>query len=172
MLNGHQRSEVLLNGVLSQAEENGNEKVSSQNNHVMVSQILANASTPSFHELYALGHNGSASVQRMHKCCAYIASNSKYCSRLNSIQAFSDINRDVSLCSWSSFMVFSFYLLLEHFWVEICIQFSNQVIGEANHLSGYSFSAHNNVIHPSAQLGLKTTVSTVLCKHNLASKAT
>ncbi|XP_021630639.1 translation initiation factor eIF-2B subunit gamma isoform X2 [Manihot esculenta] len=120
------RSEVLLNGVLSQAEENGNEKVSSQNNHVMVSQILANASTPSFHELYASGHNGSASVQRIHKCCAYIASNSKYCSRLNSIQAFSDINRDV--------------------------------IGEANHLSGYSFSAHNNVIHPSAQLGLKTTV--------------
>ncbi|KAF2291806.1 hypothetical protein GH714_035683 [Hevea brasiliensis] len=101
------RSEMLLNGV-SQAEEKGNVKVGSQDNHVVVSQILANASTPSFHELYASGHNGSASVRRIHKCCAYIASNNKYCARLNSIQAFSDINRDV--------------------------------IGEANHLSGYSFS--------------------------------
>ncbi|OAY51255.1 translation initiation factor eIF-2B subunit gamma [Manihot esculenta] len=119
------RSELSLNGV-SQAEENGNEKVSSQNNHVVVSQILANASTPSFHELYALGHNGSAPVRRIHKCCAYIASNTRYCARLNSIQAYSDINRDV--------------------------------IGEANHLSGYSFSAHNNIIHPSSQLGSKTTV--------------
>ncbi|RVW89636.1 Translation initiation factor eIF-2B subunit gamma [Vitis vinifera] len=50
----------------------------------------------------------------------------KYCARLNSIQAFSDINRDV--------------------------------IGEASHLSGYSFSAQNNIIHPSAELGSKTTV--------------
>ena len=37
--------------------------------------------------------------------------------------------------------------------------FYEQVIGEASHLSGYSFSAHNNVIHPSAELGAKTTVS-------------
>ncbi|XP_048232200.1 translation initiation factor eIF-2B subunit gamma isoform X1 [Ricinus communis] len=119
------RSEVLLNGV-PQAEENGNDKVSSQNNQAMVSQILINASMPSFHEPYALGHHDSSTLRRTHKCCAYIASNSKYCARLNSIQAFSDINRDV--------------------------------IGEANHLSGYSFSAHNNIIHPSAQLGSKTTV--------------
>ena len=38
------------------------------------------------------------------------------------------------------------------------ISFS-QVIGDASHLSGYSFSAHNNIIHPSAELGSKTTVS-------------
>ncbi|KAJ9146621.1 hypothetical protein P3X46_028860 [Hevea brasiliensis] len=103
-------------------KKNGNEKVASKKNQVVVSQILANASTPGFHKLYALGHSGSASVRQAHKCCPYIASNSKYCARLNSIQAFSD------------------------------------VIGEANHLSGYSFSAHNNIIHPSAQLGSKTTV--------------
>ncbi|XP_052201361.1 uncharacterized protein LOC127807503 isoform X2 [Diospyros lotus] len=35
---------------------------------------------------------------------------------------------------------------------------SQLVIGEANHLSGYSFSSHNNIIHPSAVLGSKTTV--------------
>ncbi|XP_048135978.1 translation initiation factor eIF-2B subunit gamma isoform X2 [Rhodamnia argentea] len=35
---------------------------------------------------------------------------------------------------------------------------SQLVIGEVNHLSGYSFSAHNNIIHPSAELGSKTTV--------------
>jgi len=46
-----------------------------------------------------------------------------------------------------------------------------QVIGDASHLSGYSFSAHNNVIHPSAQLGSRTTVSLVNLK-NLTSKTT
>ncbi|KAB1227446.1 Translation initiation factor eIF-2B subunit gamma [Morella rubra] len=115
------KSKVLLNGT-PQAEENGNEKINSQKNQVLMSRILANASTPSFHELYDT--NGSA--RRSHKCCVYIASDSKYCVRLNSIQAFSDINRDI--------------------------------IGEASHLSGYSFSAHNNIIHPSAELGAKTTV--------------
>ncbi|GAB4849495.1 hypothetical protein Ancab_004289 [Ancistrocladus abbreviatus] len=120
------RSEVLANTSL-QAEENGNEKVSSQSNQVMLSQLLANASTQSFHELYAMGPNGSACVvKRTHKCCVYIASKGKYCARLNSIQAFNDINHDV--------------------------------IGEASHLSGYSFSAQNNIIHPSAELGSKTTV--------------
>ncbi|KAK0604437.1 hypothetical protein LWI29_015633 [Acer saccharum] len=121
------KSEVLVNSA-SQAppEENGNEKNSSLNNHKTLSRILANASMPSFHELYASDHSGSSPVRRTHKCCAYIASNSNYCTRLNSIQAFMDINRDV--------------------------------IGEANHLSGYSFSAHNNIIHPSAELGSKTTV--------------
>ncbi|KAM4084078.1 hypothetical protein ACJW30_08G106100 [Castanea mollissima] len=117
------KSEVLLNGA-PQAEENGNQKVNSQSNQVTLSGILANASTPSFHQLSVLGTNGS--TQRTHKCCVYIADNSKYCMRLNSIQAFSDINRDV--------------------------------IGEASHLSGYSFSPQNNIIHPSAELGLKTTV--------------
>ncbi|KAK7359247.1 hypothetical protein VNO77_01200 [Canavalia gladiata] len=116
------KSEVLLNGT-PQAEENGTEKVISQSNQQMLSQILANASQPTFH---ALGPYGSTSVRRTHKCCVYIAGSSKYCARLNSIQAYSDINREV--------------------------------IGEANHLSGYSFSAQNNVIHPSAELGAKTTV--------------
>ncbi|KAL6223269.1 hypothetical protein ACLB2K_006657 [Fragaria x ananassa] len=118
-------SEVLLNGV-QQPEENGNEKASYQNNQELLSQVLSNSSTASFHELYALGPKGSIPVRRTHKCCVYIASNSKYCMRLDSIQAFSDINRDV--------------------------------IGDASHLSGYSFSAHNNIIHPSAELGSKTTV--------------
>ncbi|XP_059665475.1 uncharacterized protein LOC132311553 [Cornus florida] len=119
------RSDLLLNG--AQAEENGNEKVAFQSNKVMPSQLLANASTPSFHQLYAFGDNGlSPALRKTHKCCVYIANKSKYCARLNSIQAFSDINRDV--------------------------------IGEASHLSGYSFSAHNNIIHPSAVLGSKTTV--------------
>ncbi|KAJ1431773.1 Nucleotidyl transferase domain [Sesbania bispinosa] len=119
------RSEVLLNGI-PQAEENGTEKVISQSNQQMLSQILANASEPTFHLRHALCPNGSTSVRRTHKCCVYIAGSSKYCARLNSLQAYIDINRDV--------------------------------IGEANHLSGYSFSAHNNIIHPSAELGAKTTV--------------
>ncbi|XP_044483373.1 translation initiation factor eIF-2B subunit gamma isoform X1 [Mangifera indica] len=119
------KSEVLLNGV-QQAEETGNEKGSSQNSHMILSRILSNASAPSFHKLYALGHDGSAPVRRTHKCCAYIASNSKYCVRLNSIQAFMDINRDV--------------------------------IGEASHLSGYSFSAQKYIMHPSAEIGSKTTI--------------
>ncbi|PON74137.1 Nucleotidyl transferase domain containing protein [Parasponia andersonii] len=119
------RSEVVLNGT-PQPEENGNEKVGSQNNQLVQSQILANASKPSFHQLYTSGPNGSYPVRRTHKCCVYIADSSKYCARLNSIQAFSDINRDV--------------------------------IGEKIHLSGYSLSAHHNIIHPSAELGSKTTV--------------
>ncbi|KAF4378472.1 hypothetical protein G4B88_027532, partial [Cannabis sativa] len=86
------RSEVWLNGV-PQPEENGNEKVGSHNNQLVQSQILANASKPSFHQLYALGPNGSSPV-----------------------------------------------------------------IGEKIHLSGYSLSAHHNIIHPSAELGSKTTV--------------
>lgn len=119
------RSELSLHG--AQSEENGNDKVASQDNKVTLSQLLTNSSTPSFHELYAIGPNGSAPVpSKTHKCCVYIASKNKFCARLNSIQAFSDINRDV--------------------------------IGDASHLSGYSFSAHNNIIHPSAVLGSKTTV--------------
>ncbi|CAN1250018.1 Translation initiation factor eIF-2B subunit gamma, partial [Linum perenne] len=119
------KSDILLNGS-PQSEENGDEVTTSQSNQTIVSQILSNASTPGFHEVHELRHNGSTPVQKTHKCCAHIASNGKYCARLNSIQAFCDINRDVT--------------------------------GEANHLSGYTFSAHNNVIHPTAQLGSKTTV--------------
>ncbi|GAB2277972.1 hypothetical protein Dimus_012671 [Dionaea muscipula] len=120
------RSEVLAN-ISTPSEENGNGMVSSQKNQVMLSQLLSNASSPSFHERYVMGPNGfNQSQKRIHKCCVYIASKSKYCARLNSIQSFSDINRDVT--------------------------------GEANHLSGYSFSAQNNIIDPSAVLGSKTTV--------------
>ncbi|XVE59871.1 hypothetical protein DITRI_Ditri05aG0082000 [Diplodiscus trichospermus] len=89
------KSEALLNGI-SQAEENGNGKVSSQNNQLLVSRILANASTPSFHALCSMDPDGSAPSWKTHKCCAYIASSSNYCVRLNSIQAFMDINRDVT----------------------------------------------------------------------------
>ena len=46
-----------------------------------------------------------------------------------------------------------------------------QVIGDVSHLSGYSFSAHNNIIHPSAQIGSRTAVSPVNLK-NLTSKTT
>ncbi|CAM8881412.1 unnamed protein product [Rhodiola kirilowii] len=116
------KSEVLKNGT-PQSEEHGN-RGSSLNDRIVLSQLLANSSTPDFHELYAL--SGSLLTRKTHKCCVYIASKNKYCVRLNSIQAYCDINRDV--------------------------------IGEANHLSGYSFSSHNNIIHPSAELGSKTTV--------------
>ncbi|KAL3325330.1 hypothetical protein AABB24_039098 [Solanum stoloniferum] len=118
------RSELSQNGAV--AEENGNSKGVSDST-IMLSQLLTNASTQSFHELYALGPDGTAlSPRKTHKCCVHIASKSNYCVRLNSIQAFSDINRDV--------------------------------IGDASHLSGYSFSPQNNIIHPTAELGSKTTV--------------
>lgn len=89
------------------AEENGNSKDVSDST-IMLSQLLTNASTQSFHELYALGPDGAAmSPRKTHKCCVYIASKSNYCVRLNSIQAFSDINRDVrftiNLCSFAYF---------------------------------------------------------------------
>jgi len=82
---------------MPQVEENGTEKVISQSNQQMVSQILANASEPTFHLRHALGYYGSTSDRKTHKCCVYIAGSSKYCARLNSIQAYNDINRDVSL---------------------------------------------------------------------------
>ncbi|KAL3621914.1 hypothetical protein CASFOL_034110 [Castilleja foliolosa] len=120
------RSELLSNG--AQSDENGDAKDAFQDSKILLSQLLANASTPSFHEIYALGPAGSAPTYRKtHKCCVYIANKNKYCVRLNSIQAFSDINRDL--------------------------------VGDASHLSGYNFSSHNNIIHPSAALGSKTTSS-------------
>lgn len=45
-------------------------------------------------------------TNRTHKCCAYIANKSKYCSRLNSVQAFCDINRDVRATPVSCFLNF------------------------------------------------------------------
>ncbi|XP_022756142.1 translation initiation factor eIF-2B subunit gamma-like [Durio zibethinus] len=89
------KSEALLNG-FPKAEETGNGKVSSQNKQVFVSQILANASTTSFHQPSSVDPDGYVSTRKTHTCCAYIASSSKYCVRLNSIQAFMDINRDVT----------------------------------------------------------------------------
>ncbi|TYI67374.1 hypothetical protein E1A91_D08G013500v1 [Gossypium mustelinum] len=89
------KSEALLNRT-PQGEENSTEKVSSQNNQAFISRILANASTPSFHGIYSENPDGSSSTRKTHKCCVYIASSSSYCVRLNSIQAFMDINRDVT----------------------------------------------------------------------------
>ncbi|EPS62837.1 hypothetical protein M569_11951, partial [Genlisea aurea] len=116
-----QISQLQPNG----SEENGNNKDVLQNKKLLLSQLMANASTPSFHDIYALNPVDS-DIKRTHKCAVYIANKSKYCARLNSIQAFCDINRDI--------------------------------VGDANHLLGYAFSAQNNIIHPSALLGSKTTV--------------
>ncbi|KAG6413994.1 hypothetical protein SASPL_126710 [Salvia splendens] len=118
------RSELSSNGV--QSDENSNGQNGPQDSKIVLSQLLANSSTPNFHEIYALGLAGSAPMRKTHKCCVYVANKSNYCARMNSIQAFTDINRDV--------------------------------VGEASHLSGYTFSAQNNIIHPSAVLGSKTTV--------------
>ncbi|CAA7044758.1 unnamed protein product [Microthlaspi erraticum] len=117
------RSDVFSEEKTVEENGNGNGKNNMQSNEVVLSQILSNASLPSFHQVYESGLNS----RKTHKCCVYIADESKYCIRLNSIQAYMDVNRDV--------------------------------IGDANHLSGYSFSAqHNNIVHPSAVLGSKTTV--------------
>lgn len=76
----------------------------------MLSQILANASELTFHQRHALGPNGygPTSARKTHKCCVYIAGSGKYCARLNSIQAYSDINRDVS-----EIHCYSFYTILD-----------------------------------------------------------
>ncbi|RAL38953.1 hypothetical protein DM860_014779 [Cuscuta australis] len=120
------RSELSLNGVYP--EENGNHMDFSQNSTVLLSQLMANASAQSFHDQCAFGGSDKSvrALKKTHKCCVYIANKTNYCMRLNSIQAFSDINRDV--------------------------------IGDASHISGYSFSAQNNIIHPLSVLGSKTTV--------------
>lgn len=80
----------------------------------MVSQILANASTPSFHELYSMDPDGFAQTRKTHKCCAYIASSSSYCVRLNSIQAFMDINRDVRSIFHFAFFIWHFVFSNPH----------------------------------------------------------
>lgn len=158
-----QRSPQLLSGS-PPSEESGNGKGNSQNNHDILSQIMANSSKPSFHDQYGLGTN-SSSGQRTHKCCVYIASNNKYCVRVNSIQAYIDVNRDVSI--WTiSFVLLKYCIFIYLFghclfnWIISPYSYVKmQVIGDASHLSGYSFSSQNNIIHPSAELGSKTTVS-------------
>lgn len=103
LFNEWQKSEIPMNGT-PPGEENGNEKIGSHNNQVLLSRILSNASKPEFHQLHELGCNG-ATTRRAHKCCVYIASDSKYCARLNTIQAFSDINRDVGVY-WSNSVLY------------------------------------------------------------------
>ena len=83
-----------------------NNTLSSQDSLIWLSQHREIA--PSAFQENVLVPNGSTSVQRTHKCCAYIANKSKYCARLNSIQAFSDINRDVR---YAHAMLFFFSLL-------------------------------------------------------------
>ncbi|CAN6483855.1 unnamed protein product [Victoria cruziana] len=109
-----------------QTEETSNDKLIAQNSrswpydHPGISTLGISEQPPSG------SNNSRGSPGQIHKCCAYTSGKNKYCTRLNSIQAFSDINRDV--------------------------------VGEANHLLGCSFSDHGNLIHPSAELGSKTTV--------------
>ncbi|KAI4971984.1 hypothetical protein ZWY2020_002909 [Hordeum vulgare] len=113
-----QVSSIRCEGTI--VDETGNAVVPLSSNLQCLSQHRAIA--PSAFKQDLLPSSGSGT----HRCCVYIASKNKYCHRLNSIQAYCDINRDV--------------------------------IGEASHLSGYSFSSHNNIIHPSCVLGSKTTV--------------
>ncbi|XP_078445373.1 transferases/nucleotidyltransferase [Wolffia australiana] len=113
------RSEVLARGA-DQEEDGGSGNTSVDNISSWVSEHLP-SSLSNFHDQLP-----SSNTPRTHKCCAYIASKNKYCARLNSIQAFGDINHDV--------------------------------IGDASHISGYSFSAQNNIVHPSVKLGVKTMI--------------
>ncbi|OAY80535.1 Translation initiation factor eIF-2B subunit gamma [Ananas comosus] len=117
------RSEISTNEVSKY--ETGNGAVPSNKNLNWLSQHREIAPS-SFQECYVSPSSAQLESPKSHKCCAYISSKSKYCARLNSVQAFNDINREV--------------------------------VGEASHLSGYYFSAQNNIIHPSAVLGSKTTV--------------
>ncbi|CAK9883255.1 unnamed protein product [Sphagnum jensenii] len=61
------------------------------------------------------------------KCSTYIASKDRYCSRVNSLQAYLDVNRDLAG-------------------------------PEAIHLTGYTVSTQNNVIHETSEMGWKSTV--------------
>lgn len=161
----YQRSELLSNGV--QSEENGNGQNAPQNDKIVLSQLVANSSTPNFHEIYAMGGLvGSTPLRKTHKCCVYIANKSKYCARVNSIQAFSDINRDVSLYGRNSCS--THISSLKAVLYIATFDLLPQVVGDASHLSGYTFSAQNNIIHPSAVLGSKTTVSISGLAHLLA----
>lgn len=70
--------------------------MSSQNDLRWLSQHRAIAPS-AFQEPHAFSLKLLPDARRTHKCCAYIAGESKYCARLNSIQAYSDINRDVRI---------------------------------------------------------------------------
>lgn len=103
----------------------------------MLSQILSNSSTTSFHDLYACGANGSIPVRKTHKCCVYIPNSSNYCAHLFSIQSYSDINRDVSLLYWLKFswpllVLYWFswlhYISLTEVWFNIVRLLERQVI--------------------------------------------
>ena len=98
-----QEKVLVPNG--AQNGEAWNSTFSSQDSLIWLSQHREIA--PSAFQENVLVPNGSTSVQT-HKCCAYIANKSKYCARLNSIQAFSDINRDVR---YAHAMLFFFSLL-------------------------------------------------------------
>lgn len=78
-----------------QEEDGWQGKTSSENILTWMSQHLS-SSLSGFQD-HLPSSNHPVAVPRTHKCCAYIASKGKYCVRLNSIQAFSDINRDVRI---------------------------------------------------------------------------
>lgn len=101
----YQRSDVFSDQSNVEENGNGNGKNNMQNNEVVLSQILSNASMPSFHQVYESG----LGTRKTHKCCVYIADESKYFVRLNSIQAFMDVNRDVS-CLHMGFLLQYFFL--------------------------------------------------------------
>jgi translation initiation factor eIF-2B subunit gamma len=49
-------------------------------------------------------------------------------------------------------------MLLLGWFFQAYLDINREVAGEAIHLTGYEVSAHNNVIHETAQLGWKSTV--------------
>lgn len=85
-------------------EESWHGKDTVQNIQTWRSQHQAGARL-SFPDLHSLGFNdGNRKVndhlpatRKSHKCCAYIASKSTYCARVNSVQSFCDITRDVRI---------------------------------------------------------------------------
>lgn len=85
-----QRSEISTNEVSKY--ETGNGAVPSNKKLNWLSQHREIAPS-SFQE------PSSAQLEspKSHKCCAYISSKSKYCARLNSVQAYNDINREVRI---------------------------------------------------------------------------
>lgn len=106
-----------------QTEETKNKSPTFLKNGSRQQQFPGSLVSPLQHSIDISGRKADANAL---KCCAYIVSKSKYCARLNSIQAFGDINRDV--------------------------------VGEATHLTGYTLSPHNNIVHPTAESGSKTTI--------------
>ncbi|KAF3777784.1 Translation initiation factor eIF-2B subunit gamma [Nymphaea thermarum] len=90
-----QLNSELLSNQRAQTEETSNEKLTAQNSRSWLYEHLG-IITPGISERPQSGSNDSGgSPKKIHKCSAYIAGKNKYCARLNSIQAFSDINRDI-----------------------------------------------------------------------------